>query len=107
MAEKGRDLEGGRDPSEESVANILNISSDVVRRGSINGVKDEGYRQRVDDGVDSEREEAQDQDNTQAARYPFEVGWDDGDADPLNPRSMSPFRKWLIVFLTCSGSFCV
>ncbi|KAL1871180.1 hypothetical protein VTK73DRAFT_2231 [Phialemonium thermophilum] len=38
---------------------------------------------------------------------PFEVSWENGDEDPLNPRSMKLWRKWTIVLITCSGSFCV
>ncbi len=38
---------------------------------------------------------------------PFEVGWENGDHDPLCPRSMGVARKWLIVFITCFGSLCV
>lgn len=38
---------------------------------------------------------------------PFEVGWDGGDSDPLCPRSMPTWRKWLIIGITSIGSFCV
>ncbi|CEJ91119.1 hypothetical protein VHEMI06854 [[Torrubiella] hemipterigena] len=38
---------------------------------------------------------------------PFEVGWDDGDKDPLCPRSFGKARKWLITFILCFGSFTV
>lgn len=38
---------------------------------------------------------------------PFEVQFDRGTEDPWNPRSMSTPRKWLIVALSSSGSFCV
>lgn len=37
---------------------------------------------------------------------PFLVGWD-GDADPMNPRSMSTFRRWIIVLIVSSSSLCV
>ena len=37
----------------------------------------------------------------------FEVGWENGDADPLCPRSFPAWRKWTIVFITSFGSFCV
>ena len=42
-----------------------------------------------------------------AEKDPFEVVWDHGDADPLNPRSFPLWRKWLIVGITSFGSFCV
>jgi hypothetical protein len=31
------------------------------------------------------------------------VEWD-GDDDPLNPRSFSSFRKWLIIFIVSMGT---
>lgn len=37
---------------------------------------------------------------------PFLVQWD-GDADPMNPRSMSKFRRWIIVLIVSSSSLCV
>ncbi|KOS17271.1 putative drug/proton antiporter [Escovopsis weberi] len=37
----------------------------------------------------------------------YEVSWDDGDNDPLNPRSFSTARKWFIVFVTAIGSLAV
>lgn len=37
---------------------------------------------------------------------PFLVGWD-GDADPMNPRSMSKLRRWIIVLIVSSSSLCV
>lgn len=42
-------------------------------------------------------------------KNPFEVQFDRSGtmADPWNPRSMSTPRKWLIVTLSSSGSFCV
>ncbi|GJN82095.1 hypothetical protein PLIIFM63780_005632 [Purpureocillium lilacinum] len=38
---------------------------------------------------------------------PFEVGWENGDSDPLCPRSFSKARKWLIVFIVSHVSLCV
>ncbi|KAI0403017.1 major facilitator superfamily domain-containing protein [Xylaria palmicola] len=37
---------------------------------------------------------------------PFEVSFS-GDDDPMNPRSMSIARKWLLVYIVGSGSLCV
>ena len=36
----------------------------------------------------------------------YEVNWD-GDHDPMNPRSMSKPRKWLIVIIVSMSSLCV
>lgn len=38
---------------------------------------------------------------------PYEVTWDGGDNDPMCPRSMPQWRKWLVIFITSVGSFCV
>ncbi|KAM7207434.1 putative multidrug protein [Naviculisporaceae sp. PSN 640] len=38
---------------------------------------------------------------------PYEVRWEGGDSDPLNPRSMPLWRKWVIVGITSFGSLCV
>lgn len=38
---------------------------------------------------------------------PYEVGWDDGDNDPLNPRSKSKAAKWTIVLICSFASLCV
>lgn len=38
---------------------------------------------------------------------PYEVHWENGDKDPLNPRSMSYARKWLVVIIVAASSFCV
>ncbi|KAK4212144.1 major facilitator superfamily domain-containing protein [Rhypophila decipiens] len=37
----------------------------------------------------------------------YEVQWEGGDADPLNPRSFSTFRKWVIYNIVCSSALCV
>lgn len=38
---------------------------------------------------------------------PFEVHWDGGDEDPMNPRSFSMARKWLVVLIVSASSMCV
>ncbi|KAI1051243.1 hypothetical protein LB506_013036 [Fusarium annulatum] len=37
----------------------------------------------------------------------FEVGWENGDQDPLCPRSFGKWRKWVIVFVISFASLCV
>ncbi|KAF1850118.1 MFS general substrate transporter [Cucurbitaria berberidis CBS 394.84] len=37
---------------------------------------------------------------------PYLVAWD-GDADPLNPRNMTKFRRWAIVLICSASSLCV
>lgn len=38
---------------------------------------------------------------------PFEVRWENGDNDPLNPRSLTLARKWLVVIIVSASSLCV
>jgi hypothetical protein len=40
------------------------------------------------------------------AEQPYLVTWD-GDADPLNPRSMTSLRRWCIVLICAASSLCV
>lgn len=41
------------------------------------------------------------------AKDPYEVSWEGGDADPMNPRSMGIAKKWALVVATCAGALCV
>ncbi|KAF2713453.1 MFS general substrate transporter [Pleomassaria siparia CBS 279.74] len=38
---------------------------------------------------------------------PFLVSWDNGDADPDNPRSMTKARRWAITLIVSASSLCV
>jgi multidrug resistance protein len=49
--------------------------------------------------------EAQNRTNTD--KDPFEVHWDDGDNDPMNPRSLTLVRKWIVVIIVSLSSLCV
>lgn len=40
------------------------------------------------------------------AEKDFTVQWD-GDDDPMNPRSMSYARKWMVTLVIAFSSFCV
>ncbi|KAF7545980.1 hypothetical protein G7Z17_g8759 [Cylindrodendrum hubeiense] len=44
---------------------------------------------------------------TPAEKDPYEVGWENGDEDPMCPRSMSTSRKWVIVIIVSMASLCV
>lgn len=67
---------------------------DRVRSQNGYGVADE---QRGDGAVEAGPSE----------KDPYEVGWDDGDNDPLCPRSFNKARKWLIVLICAGGSLTV
>jgi hypothetical protein len=79
---------GGKSPSLNSIG----------RTRSQNGYGcDEGNEQ--DDDVDVEA--------YRVDKDPFEVGWENGDDDPLNPRSWKTARKWVIVLICSMSSTCV
>lgn len=64
----------------------------------------------LNDGVsvsrqDVEQEGVQDQGRASDGEDEFTVRWDEN--DPLNPRNMSTFRRWLITIIVSSGSICV
>ncbi|MCJ1395277.1 hypothetical protein MMC18_008161 [Xylographa bjoerkii] len=58
------------------------------------------------DVSNEEKRQGDDPKGGQESEKNFEVGWD-GDDDPMNPRSMSTGRKWLIVLIVSSSSLCV
>lgn len=37
----------------------------------------------------------------------WEVQWEGGESDPLNPRSLSMFKKWIVVLIVSASSLCV
>ncbi|KAL3421615.1 drug/proton antiporter YHK8-like protein 1 [Phlyctema vagabunda] len=59
-----------------------------------------------DDGENSSSEDIEAADGA-VEKDPYEVKWDGGDSDPLNPRSMHHARKWLVVIIVSASSLCV
>lgn len=49
----------------------------------------------------------EDQERGEEEKDPFEVGWEDGERDPLNPRSKGKTAKWAIVLICSLASLCV
>ncbi|RFU74475.1 major facilitator superfamily transporter [Trichoderma arundinaceum] len=86
----GADLELEMTPSARSSMRQV----DRIRSQNGYGVSDD---QRNDKAVEEGQPE----------KDPYEVGWDNGDNDPLCPRSFSKARKWLIVFIVAGGSLTV
>ena len=60
----------------------------------------EDFTATADLSLDAERGRSIEKDS-------FEVHWDGGDADPLNPRSLSYTRKWLILGIVALSALCV
>ncbi|KAK4063180.1 MFS permease [Trichoderma simmonsii] len=70
---------------------------DLDRTRSQNGYGVSDEQQRGDKALEAGQPETD----------PYEVGWDDGDNDPLCPRSFNKARKWLIVLICACGSLTV
>lgn len=58
-----------------------------------------------DDNEDSEGQDLEG--GALGEKDPYDVVWEGGDADPMNPRSMSLARKWLVVLIVSASSLCV
>lgn len=56
---------------------------------------------------DNEEDTTEEEAGGAAEKDPFEVHWDNGDEDPMCPRSMSLARKWLVVIIVSASSLCV
>src|SRR5437899_2975627 len=54
-----------------------------------------------------DNEQSSDDEREDEEKDPFEVGWDGGENDPMNPRSKSKAAKWAIVLICSFASFCV
>jgi hypothetical protein len=67
--------------------------------GAMSSEQDEGV---ITDSIDEEKQ----LDLSPPNENEFLVQWD-GDNDPLNPRSLPLFRKWLIVIVVSMGSVLV
>ena len=69
------------------------MSTSISRTRSNNGYGcDEGTEDNVVPRVGDDLET-----HAVAVKDPFEVHWDGGDNDPMNPRSLSMARKWVVV----------
>ena len=66
-------------------------------------------RTRSQNGYSCADDETSSRDEEQGnnEKDPYEVGWDDGENDPMNPRSKSKTAKWAIVLICSFASFCV
>ena len=62
--------------------------------------------QRQDLVDEDDRAAIGDTDAEKAVEEGFEVSWD-GDNDPMNPRTMSTFRKWVVTLTVSISSLCV
>ncbi|KAL5318914.1 hypothetical protein ACEPPN_013982 [Leptodophora sp. 'Broadleaf-Isolate-01'] len=56
---------------------------------------------------DNEEDSGHDVEGGVPEKDPYDVVWDGGDMDPLNPRSMTMARKWLVVLIVSASSLCV
>lgn len=86
-------------------------SASRVRSHNGHGCDDDSFddedNEVEDDGTPSNGADQEAQRTRSRDKDPFEVVFDGGNQDPWNPRSMSTWRKWMIVALASAGSFCV
>ena len=118
-----KDTESGLASSERERINIEKENRKGIEklyqsreRGNLNRSREPGSRptsfRSYGDGngyisfEDHEKEPSADQAATVKQEKSFEVQWDD-DHDPLNPRSFSTARKWLIILILSMSSSCV
>ena len=72
----------------------------ISRTRSQNGYGCDDVNDDVEEGASAESRAAIEKDQ-------YEVGWDDGENDPMNPRGMSLARKWVVVIVVSASSLCV
>jgi len=99
-------LETGFEPIRPAASQPRRLSIDTLstlrRERSNNGYGVDDIEDHAVDAVDPGA------DGQPAPEFdPFEVGWENGDADEMCPRSFPTWRKWLIVIITSIGSVCV
>lgn len=116
------------DVDEEKTIGLSGNEYSATKEGEFNSVRGRGQRRRSQDSrslrttrshqsraggdgytcFDAEPEPARPNNSKPGVvtEQPFLVTWD-GDADPLNPRSMSKLRRWLIVLICSASSLCV
>jgi hypothetical protein len=88
----------------EKVASTNDLPPDKPRTHSLKITRSHHSRS-AGDGYTCHAEEPALPNNTNVS--PYLVSWDGGDADPLNPRSMSKLRRWIIVLICSASSLCV
>lgn len=97
--------QGALDGSDTATLNLDSVAVSPSQHASLTRTRSQnGY------GVEEEaavQAQSQPREDVPTAKDAFEVGWDDGDNDPLCPRSFNKSRKWMIVIIACLGSFTV
>jgi hypothetical protein len=112
---------GGDSPDNDNCAEIEKIfvpmeqfdSHDAEREGRLSRPRTKTSslrtlsRMRSNNGYGCDDMEESEDTELDEDTDPFIVGWDDGDNDPLCPRSMSLARKWLAVLVCAMSALCV
>ncbi|KAF4467304.1 major facilitator superfamily transporter [Fusarium albosuccineum] len=109
-----RDIEkvstnSGTIDAEENAPTFAPIQSTSRISRTQSRTSDSLYRTRSQNGYSCDPDDDPDEDSPsgEPEKDPFEVGWENGDQDPLCPRSFNKLRKWIIVFIVSLASFCV
>ncbi|KAL7938497.1 major facilitator superfamily domain-containing protein [Trichoderma chlorosporum] len=99
------DHEKGENPSPGVDGDDMQLEMTPSTRSSMRDLDRE--RSQNGYGVSDEHRSDKEVEAGQPEKDPYEVGWDDGDNDPLCPRSFNKGRKWLIVLICACGSLTV
>ena len=104
VADEGAGADGGCDLVQTAAQDPISMPAPIQLSG-IHRIRSNNGHDYDDSDLDKLSDSVVDQDLPK--KEFFEVSWDDGDSDPMNPRSMGLVRKWFIVITTCAGSFLV
>ncbi|KAJ2901384.1 Efflux pump atB [Zalerion maritima] len=85
------------------------IRATASRRSSLSRTRSQnGFGvEDLETGSTGEDASAEDAAQRMASKDLYEVRWENGDKDPMNPRSMSTARKWIITGIVSFGSLSV
>lgn len=93
--------------SHHSAATLSHISRSRSNNGfGVDDLEDEAEKEEEADEEAADRV-AGPAGETVDEEKQFEVSWEGGDSDPMNPRSMPTWRKWIIIGVLSVGSFAV
>ncbi|PQE27675.1 major facilitator superfamily transporter protein [Rutstroemia sp. NJR-2017a BBW] len=97
------------DNTEFAPINASSTGARVTRPSSRQGSTLSRQRSSNGYGVDDLDHTSNDVEGGESAaeKDPYEVRWENGDNDPMSPRSTAHGKKWLIVLIVSASSFCV
>lgn len=83
------------------------LSTTYTNAKSLRSIKSHQSRAGADGYTLNNEDEKPNNSSDTPADDPYLVKWEGGDADPMNPRSMTTLRRWCIVLIVSASSLCV